>query len=448
MVAKVNRLIRNFFLCLSECAALLLCFAGAAQSGGVALISDAETQNYLAEIVRPLFRAAGLHFNENNIFIVNDSSLNAFVSDGNYLFINTGTLLAADNTNELSGILAHETGHILGGHIVRQKLKMDNMQYILLASMLAAGATAASTGQGDAAMAVILGTQSSALNSMINHQLEEERSADESAVRLLSATGQSAAGLSRFMKKIKKRNILSGIEEQSYFRTHPVTSERISHFNSVAKNNSYPETHSTDSKFSLVQAKLSAFLEEPKKVWRKYPESHTDTAAHYAHAILYFRAAEITKSLKIIDELIKKQSSPYFYELKGQFLFESGKIRESIAPYRKALEKLPDNSIIQASLAHSLLESLPDREELSYAITLLQKALIRQKTASNWELLARAYGMAGRKAASYYAAAEFNYAIGNTATAKKLTEQALKQKPEKSLRLKISDLKERIKADK
>ena len=145
MVEKTYRLIRKiYFLCLlSLCAAYPF---KTALSQGLTLISDTETENYLAKVVQPLFKAAGVSFNANNIFIVSDNSLNAFVSDGNYLFVNTGTLLNIDDTNELAGILAHETGHILGGHIVRQKLKLEKMQYVMLGSMLAAGAAAVSSG--------------------------------------------------------------------------------------------------------------------------------------------------------------------------------------------------------------------------------------------------------------------------------------------------------------
>ena len=197
MVEQAFRIIRNTFF-------ILVLFAGfyikSASAEGVTLISDAETQNYLSAVVKPLYIAAGLPFNKSNLFIVRDNSLNAFVSDGNYMFVHTGTILAADDTNELAGILAHETGHIMGGHIVRQKLKMEKMQYIMLGSMIAAGATAVSTGRGDAAMAVILGSQSSMINHMLHHQIEEERAADESAVKLLDKTKQSTAGLLRFMQ--------------------------------------------------------------------------------------------------------------------------------------------------------------------------------------------------------------------------------------------------------
>ena len=313
MVAKVNWLIFSFCLTLHIMA---LCFAKQAIADDeLMLISDAQTQNYLTEVVKPLFQAAGITFDKKRLLVVNDPSLNAFVSDGNYLFVHTGTIIQAQNTNELAGVLAHETGHIMGGHIVRQKLKMEKMQYVMLASMLAAGATAVSTGRGDAAMAVILGSQSSAINSMMHYQIGEERSADESAVKLLNKTKQSTAGLLNFMRKIKRNNALSGIEENSYFSTHPLTNERIAHFIEASKSNKFPKQNSLDKELLMVQAKLSAFLEDKAKVARKYPITKTTEDAKYAQSILMFRQGNIEQALTFIDALIKLQpKNPYFYE--------------------------------------------------------------------------------------------------------------------------------------
>lgn len=448
MVEKAHRLIKFCAGCL-----LLgvLAFGGNARAeagNDLVLISDAETQNYLAAVVKPLYQAAGVTFNKNNLFIVADNSLNAFVSDGNYMFVHTGTLLAADNTNELAGILAHETGHIMGGHIVRQKLKLERMQYVLLGSMIVAGATAAATGRGDAAMAVILGSQSSAVNHLLHHQIQEERSADESAVKLLGKTKQSTNGLLRFMQKIKQHNLSSGISEADYFSNHPLTSERIAHFAEVGKQNKYPEKSPLDSKFALVKAKLSGFMEDAARVKRRYPNAHQSAAAEYAHSILNFRQGRIPQALQQIDDLIKKQpQNPYFYELKGQFLFESGRVGESIAAYEKALTLLPETPLLQLSLAHALLENSPNKATANRSITLLQKAQIAQPTPLGWQLLARAYDIAGQPAASYYAAAEYSYAGGNLPAAYKQIERAEKNNPDKSLSLKLSDLKERIKAD-
>lgn len=445
MVEQVIRIIKSIVF-------ILLLFVGLyikpANAEGLTLISDAETQNYLAQVVKPLFNAAGVRFSPNNIYIVNDNSLNAFVSDGNYLFVHTGTIIQAENTNELAGILAHETGHILGGHIVRLKLKMEKMQYVMLGSVLAAGAAAISTGRGDAAMAVILGSQSSALNSMLHYQVQEERSADESAVKLLDKTKQSTQGLLSFMKKIKKQNALSGIEENSYFRTHPLTSERISHFEDVSKSNHYSAKTPYDNEFLLVKAKLTAFLSDKNKVMRLYPPSNNSAPSRYARSIVAFKQGKIPQALSLIDGLIAEQpNNPYFYELKGQFLFESGKVKDSVNAYQKALDLLPNNYLLQISLAHALLESGESSQNVQKATALLQKSLISNESSFAWQLLAQAYDRGGKKAAAYYATAEFNYMMGNPETALKQLEFAGKNSPDKSLQLKISDLKQKIKDD-
>lgn len=420
----------------------------AAKADSLTLISDAETQIFLADIVRPLYRAANLTFDINKIHIVNDASLNAFVSDGNNMFVNTGTLIEAKNTNELSGILAHETGHILGGHIVRQKIKMQKMQYMMLGSMIAAGATAVATGRGDAAMAVILGSQSSAINNIMHYQIQEERSADESAVKLLSATAQSTEGLRNFMNKIKIKNSLSGIDENIYFRTHPLTNERIAHFVEAGKNNHYPTRHRLDGEFLLIKAKLAAFLLDKNKVNRMYPANENTLPARYANSILAFRSGDINKALKNIDSLLQIQpNNPYFHELKGQFLFESGQTKESIASYKRALQLLPDNYLLQNSLAHAILESSPNKQELQQAIVLLQKSLHSMSAPFSWQLLARAYDMNNHPAKSYYAAAEFSYAMDNLDTALRQLQHARKAGADKALLLKISDLEQRIKEE-
>ena len=444
MVAKITRIIKV--------GAVLWLLTGLlikpVKAESMTLISDAETQNFLTEIVSPLYKAAGIPFRANNIYIVRDNSLNAFVSEGNYLFVNTGTLIDADNVNELSGILAHETGHILGGHIVRQQLKLQKMQYIMLGSMIAAGATAVSTGRGDAAMAVMLGSQSSALNSILHYQTQEERSADESAIRLLAQTKQSTAGMLNFMNKIKKRTALSGISESSYFRTHPMTTERINHFIEAGKSNHYPQKHRLDSAFLLIKAKLTAYLSDKQKIMRLYPQSDKSAPARYARSILAFRQHRFDEAIDLIDGLIAEQpNNPYFHETKGQFLFENGHLSESIKEYEDALRLLPNDNILQVSLAQALLENNPNKTQALRIINLLNQAQIKKPLATGWQLLSRAYEISGQRAASLYAAAEFSYSIDNLEIAQRQLENARKLNPDKGLSLKISDLEQRIKQE-
>lgn len=420
-------------------------FLSDASAASISLISDEETEQFLARQLRPVFKAADIPFNRNNIYIVNDDSLNAFVGDGNNMFVHTGTLMKANDENEIAGVLAHETGHIMGGHILRQKIKLQNMQQISLASMLAAGAAAAATGRADAAIAIMMGTQSSMLNAMLAYQVEEERSADESAVKLLQKTEQSPAGMRNFMKKIDRQNRLNGIAENPYFRTHPVTAERISFLNNAVRQSPFSAPAQPSNEFLRIKAKLSAFMEEPRKVLQKYPPSDKSTPARYAQAIVFFRMLKLNQSLKILNELIAEEpENPYFHELKGQIFMETGKIKPARTEYQKALSLLPNSALFQINLAQAVLEDNPNRNELEHTAEILNKSLLQRPDTYGWLLLSRAYGGLNDAANSNYAAAEYSLRIGAAETARRQANTALTANPSPQLRLKIDDLLNRI----
>jgi len=447
-VEKINR-ITGFFrktVIGLICSVLLQsAFLSDASAASISLISDEETEQFLARQLRPVFKAADIPFNRNNIYIVNDDSLNAFVGDGNNMFVHTGTLMKANDENEIAGVLAHETGHIMGGHILRQKIKLQNMQQISLASMLAAGAAAAATGRADAAIAIMMGTQSSMLNAMLAYQVEEERSADESAVKLLQKTEQSPAGMRNFMKKIDRQNRLNGIAENPYFRTHPVTAERISFLNNAVRQSPFPAPAQPSNEFLRIKAKLSAFMEEPRKVLQKYPPSDKSTPARYAQAIVFFRMLKLNQSLKILNELIAEEpENPYFHELKGQIFMETGKIKPARTEYQKALSLLPNSALFQINLAQAVLEDNPNRNELEHTAEILNKSLLQRPDTYGWLLLSRAYGGLNDAANSNYAAAEYSLRIGAAETARRQANTALTANPSPQLRLKIDDLLNRI----
>lgn len=412
----------------------------------IKLISDEETEQFLAGIISPLFKAGGIPFYRDNIFIVEDNSLNAFVSDGNNMFVHTGTIIKSDSADEISGVLAHETGHIMGGHIIRQKLKAQDMYQVSMISAILAGAAAAASGSGDAAMAIMLGGQSSLINHFTNYRMEEERSADEAAIKLLKATKQSPAGILNFMKKIKKDNLLSGREETPYFRTHPVTNERISFFENALASSPYKQSENNEF-FLRVKAKIKAYLQKPEQTFREYDLSRNDTPAVYAHAIAYMKKLDFKKAIDKIDMLIlRDENNPFFYELKGQIYLETGKIQQAKKNFAKAYELLPQSYLMQVNYAHAILEDNPSIQEAKTAINLLNRALNHNKNANSWMLLAKAYGIIGDMARATYASAEYSFYIGNFDIAKKQLETAKKHRPDAQLRLKIDDLSQRLKS--
>lgn len=414
--------------------------------GQMSIISDEETEQYLAKVIRPIFQTAGIPFNRNKIYIVNDNSLNAFVGDGNNLFIHTGTLLKADNTDQISGVLAHETGHILGGHILRQKIKNQSMQEASLASLVLAGAAAAASGRGDVAVAVMLGSQSSLLSNYMAYRVEEERSADDAAVKLLYKRQTSPQGLLQFMKKIQKQNALNGIEESDYFRTHPVTSERVRFLEQAVKQSPYHQDHSLDGEFQRIKAKLYGFLQEPAQTFKRYPLSDTSIAARYAQAIAYFKQLNFGKALRMIDALSAEEpDNPYFYELKAQIYMEQGNLKAAKEAYGKVLKLRPDAALLQVDWAQAALAVSPSPAELKNIIAVLNRSLQQRPSAMGWLLLSQAYDQNGQTAYAEYAAAEYSLRIGAADIAKRQAENAQRKNPPSALRLKLDDLLRRIK---
>lgn len=429
---------------------LLPFFYGTAQAEGLKLITDEETENLLDKIISPLMQKAGQPYDKEHIHIVEDNSLNAFVADGNDLFINTGTLTKADNVNELAGVIAHEIGHIKGGHILRQKLEIREMNNLSLLSAALAGTAGILSGRADAAFAIMLGGQSSALNKFVHYRANEERAADETAVKLLQATGQSPKGILEFMKKIAKQNSLSGREETPYFRTHPMTPERIAFFEKAVENNNLPTTSKYDSDFKRVQIKLKAYLDNPKTIINKLNKCADKTDCQYGLAIAYFRNLQFKQAFDMADKLVTQEpKKPYFYEIKGQMEMENGKIKQAQNSYSEAYRLAPLSNDIRFGYAFAILENSPSKQGAKKAIELLNAIIL--KDANNfraWTMLAKAYGMDDDMARANWAAAESLAIIGDWKAAERKLDEADGLSPAPQLKIKIDDLREKIKQEK
>ena len=412
----------------------------------ISIISDEETELYLSKLIQPIFKSAGIPFNRNKIYIVNDDSLNAFVADGNNLFVHTGTLIKADNPEQLKGVLAHEVGHITGGHILRQKLKIQDIQEASLASMVLAGALGAASGRGDVAIAVMMGSQSSLLSNYLAYRVEEERSADEAAITFLKKDNTSPKGLLDFMKKLQKQNTLNGVEESLYFRTHPLTSERITFLQQAVKASPYrPETNS-DEAYLRIKAKLSAFLYEPEQTFLRYPLTNSSIPARYAQAIAFMKKLDFKNAHNIIDALIKAEpNNPYFHEVKAQIYLEQGKISQAKQEYALILKLRPNTALFQLDWAQVVLAGTPNSQEIAEVIKVLNQALIRRSNSQGWLLLSQAYYQAGHLAYADYAAAEYSLRMGEPEVALRQIQNAKRKNTNTGLTLKLEDLKQRIK---
>lgn len=410
----VQRTLRTFAV-----AALVMAAPLTASAQG--LIRDAEIENILRDYSTPLFVAAGLKPEDVNIYIVQDDSLNAFVAGGQNLFLHTGLIMETKTPEELKGVIAHETGHMALGHnVTRNQQAMGAYQNTSLITM-GLGVLALFAGAPDAALALIGSSSTFGMLSAFKFTRAEESAADQFGLDILKATHQSGDGLPTFMEHFRYEELMSESRRDPYFRSHPISSDRISAIARRAKEvtaTAVPQSQKTIDELAMMKAKLVGFIGPANRVLSRYPASDTSLPAKYARAIAAYRAVDIKLALSLTDELIQADpTDPYFQELKGQILFESGRAAESVEPHRRSVELEPHASLLKVNLARSLIATKTD-EAVKEAEGLLMDALqLEPDNAFAWNQLAVCYAKQERVGDADLATAEEAYITGDMSRA-------------------------------
>ncbi len=402
------------------------------EAAAVSLIRDAEIETTIRGYAAPLFTAAGLDSAAVRIHLVNDGRLNAFVAGGMRVFVHTGLLLAAKSPGQITGVIAHEIGHIAGSHFARTQEILRNAEAeAILAYML--GIAVAIAGAPAGGQAIMLGGQGLAQQSVIEYRRGQEEAADQFAVKVLDQVGQSAQGMLEFLELINRDD--PGSRRSLYLRTHPLTRDRIEfvrqHIAASARPAAPPPPPEVTEAFQRMQAKLRGFLEPAKRTLTRYPESDQSLPARYARAIAYYyQRSDLPRALDEIDALIaERPADPYFHELKGQMLFENGRVADSVEPYRRAVALLPGAPMIRIGLAHALIET-GDDAVLGDAAKHLESALSRDRHNSRaWQFLSVAYGRDGKPGLSALASAEHALLAGRFAESIRFAKRAADRLP-------------------
>lgn len=397
-----------------------------AQQQRISFIRDAEVEATIRAFATPLFVAAGLDSNAIRVHLVNDQTLNAFVANGLNMFINTGLLIRADNAGQIIGVIAHETGHITGGHLVRLRDGLAGATTEAIVAMVL-GAAAAVAGAPDAGAAIMMGGTQVAERGLLRYSRQMEASADQAGVNLLEKTQQSARGMMEFLDILADQELLSAGRQDPYVRTHPISRERVEFIRNTLTTARHAETPVKPDFIELqkrMRAKLQGFI-DPGRALQHYKETDRSIEARYARAIAYSRRPEYAKALPLMDELIaERPNDGYFYEVKGQMLFESGNAKEAERLYAKASELLPNEPLIRIDLARIQIET-GTPEATRAAVSNLEIA--RRAETDNtelWRLLAVAYGRDGQIAMASLAQAERALLQGRKPEARAFAERA------------------------
>lgn len=411
-------------------AAALLVMAGAtsAMAADKTGIRDAEIERILRGYSEPLFTAAGLDAKSVNIYIINDDSLNAFVAGGQNVFINTGMITSLKSPNELKGVIAHETGHISGGHLVRGMDAMGKAQIPMVIGMLA-GVAAIAAGAPDLGLGLLVGSQSIAQREFFSYSRTQEAAADQAGVKLLEATGQSPRGMYAVFDLFADQEALSGAKQDPFVRTHPLSRERASTLRGMVDKSAFRDRQDSDrelKEYEMMVAKLRGFIETPTVVMRRYPASDQSKPARYARAAAYFRAADLERALPQIDSLLAEEpENPYFWELRGQMLVESSRPLEGVPAYRKAVQYGPNEPLLRIGLGSALLAT-EQPGDVPEAIKHLKAALRDEpENAMAWYYLADAHSRTGEDALASLATAERFFSIRRYPQAVSFAQRAL-----------------------
>ncbi|MEM1396990.1 MAG: M48 family metalloprotease [Pseudomonadota bacterium] len=415
----------------------------ASSASAQSLLRDAEIEGWLNEKSAPILEVAGIDPGRIDIYLIGDPTFNAFAG-GRIMGFHTGMLTYAGvpgqadtmvTPNEIEAVIAHEVGHIAGGHTARSDEAISRATTpMLLSLVLAAGAVAA--GAPQAGIGILGLGQNIGIANYLKYSRSQESAADQSGLRFLDDIGKSGKGAINIWSKLRNTQIIRGRQINPYRVTHPLANDREVALRARAE--ASPHYNKVDppeeiQRLRMIQAKINGFMQDPRFTMRQYPPSDTSDAAHYARAVAYYRDADLASAEEQIDTLLALYpDNPFFHELKGQMMFEFGRIEESIEPHRKSVQLAPDEPLFRINLGRALL----GREDVAYvdeAISELKGALLLETdNAFAWFELSRAYGLQGNIPMAHLATAESKYHSGRIGEAAQFAQKALRELPPSS----------------
>lgn len=382
------------------CLLSLVLVAQPARAEGMNIVRDEEIEQSLKIMSKPVFDQAGLSADAVRFVLVENSALNAFVAGGQNIFLHSGLILETQNPAELVGVIAHETGHIADGHLLRGQAQVSNSAMQAMLTGFLGLAVAMGTRSADAGMAIGNMGATIATRNFLRHTRTQEGSADQAGVRFLRDARLPVTGFLSFMKKLESQELLPESQQSEYVQTHPLTQDRVDFLQHVVNDTPQGSTPAAwNEMHNRMRAKLWGYIFPDYALQGK----DMSVAGQYSRAIAWFRKGQIDKAMDVLAPLLKEEpDNPYFYELKGQILFSSGAVDAAVAAYARAVELAPFSGLIRISYAQSLLESKEKQaERRAEAIRQLNMAISREKYMSEPHyLLAVAYGKDGQEGLS------------------------------------------------
>ncbi|HEY6579193.1 MAG TPA: M48 family metalloprotease [Rhizomicrobium sp.] len=396
------------------------------------LVRDTETERLLKSYEDPILVAAGLDPAAVKMYIVQDPSINAFAAEGQNIFVNTGLLQQLQTPNQVIGVLAHETGHIAGGHLIRDTSAISKAMIPMLVGV-AAGVAAMVAGAGEGGMALMGLGMTAAQAQFMQFSRVQEATADQMGQKFLRQTHQSGQGMLDIFERLADEEAMSAYKIDPMAMDHPASRERIDLLQRLVDASPYKDVKDSPEAvhaFHMVQAKLAGFLDPVDLVLSHYPSTDMSEEAHYARAVAYFREPDLEKAIAECNVLIKLEpKNPYFWELLGQIYVDMSRPESGVPPYQQSVDMLPDAPLLRVSLAAAQLAT----EKTAMAKPALDnlKIALRQENDNSfaWFEAAQAYSELGNEPMANLSTAERYYNVGAMQSAARFATLAQKSLP-------------------
>ena len=407
--------------------------ASAQAQQGPQILRDAETEAMFADMIAPLAKAAQLNARDVKVMLIADDDINAFTAGGQTIYVNSGLIFAADNANEVQGVLAHELGHVADGHVILSDAGIRPAVGITLLSMLL-GVAAMAAGAGDAGAGIMAAGQQAALGKYLAFSRVQEATADATGLRFLTSAGVTGRGLLTFFKKLQQQEYRYGLANiDPFMQSHPLTGERIQTLTAdVQASPAYNVLPSgeLEERFRRIKAKLKGYSLPVQRTLADYPDTDQSLYAHYARAYAYHKGGQPEKADAEATALVRaRPDDPYFLEVQGQILLEAGKPRQAIAPLRAATEGSRYSPLIATTYGHALIAT-EDRANYPEATRILRTAVSRDdENPFAWYQLGTVYELTGDTARAALATAERASMTGDTRTAQSSASYAMANIP-------------------
>ncbi len=416
------------------CIAIAAWLPAAPASAQISLLQDTETERTLKSYEDPIIKAAGLDPNAVKLYIVNDPTINAFAAEGQNIFVNSGLFIQLRTPNELIGVLAHETGHIAGGHLSRDSTAIKKAYVPMLLSMIV-GIAAAAAGGGDASMAIMMAGQQAAAAQFNEFSRAQEATADTMGQKYLRLTHQSGEGMVNVFQRMADESARASAHPDRYATDHPADRDRVATLQTIADSSPYAnvtDTPEAQHEFDMIKAKMLGYLAPVPDVLKFYPPKNMSKPARYARAMAYMRKPDLKLALTEINSLVKDEpNNPYFYEMLGQIYVQMSQPERGLAPYQKSVDLLPDAPELRVALAAAQLAT--ERKALAQSAVDNLKIALQQDNEDPWAWYeaAQGYSALGNQPMADLATAERFYASSNPATLV-FAKRAMKELPEGS----------------